>query len=402
MNLPANTVRIYEANNWVSEEDRFKLGAKLFPPGTVVFAKIGEALRQNRLRQIVRDTIIDNNMMGAVPRQDLIEPGFFYYALSQFDFSKIAQGTALPYLTVTSLSMLEMTLPPLPEQRRIAHILGTLDDKIELNRRMNETLEAMARALFKSWFVDFDPVRAKAEGRAPAGMDAETAALFPSEFETSELGEVPRGWRVERLQDLTTKIGSGATPRGGDKAYVDTGTSFIRSQNVYDSSFVWQGLVRIIDRDAGRLAGVTVEPNDVLLNITGASILRTCVVDPHVLPARVNQHVAIVRARPGIPPRFIHQWLLRDTTRNYLLGMDAGASRQAVTKAHIESVPVVVATSTVFIEWQRRTDPLFARIDSLTAEARSLVRIRDELLPRLLSGELSTCAAERRVEEAAT
>jgi len=83
--------------------------------------------------------------------------------------------------------------PPLPEQRAIARILGTLDDKIELNRRMNETLEAMARALFKSWFVDFDPVRAKAEGREPAGMDAETAALFPDSFEETELGEVPKG-----------------------------------------------------------------------------------------------------------------------------------------------------------------------------------------------------------------
>ena len=89
-----------------------------------------------------------------------------------------------------------MPLPPLPEQRAIAHILGSLDDKIELNRRMNETLEAIARALFKSWFVDFDPVRAKAEGRQPAGMDAATAALFPDSFEQSEMGEMPRGWRV--------------------------------------------------------------------------------------------------------------------------------------------------------------------------------------------------------------
>src|SRR5690606_15625853 len=85
------------------------------------------------------------------------------------------------------------------EQRAIAHILGTLDDKIELNRRMNETLEAMARALFKSWFVDFDPVRAKAQGQTPAGMDPATAALFPSEFEPSELGEIPKRWRASTL-----------------------------------------------------------------------------------------------------------------------------------------------------------------------------------------------------------
>ncbi len=159
MNLPSNAVRIQDANNWVSENDLQTLKAKPFPSGTVVFAKIGEALRQNRLRQIFRDTIVDNNMMGAIPRFDRVDPQFFYYALSQFDFSHIAQGTALPYLTVSSLSALELDVPPFEEQRAIAHILGTLDDKIELNRRMNETLEEMARAIFKSWFIDFDPVR---------------------------------------------------------------------------------------------------------------------------------------------------------------------------------------------------------------------------------------------------
>ena len=102
---------------------------------------------------------------------------------------------------------IEIPLPPLPTQRRIAHILGSLDDKIELNRQMNETLEAMARAIFKSWFVDFNPVRAKGEGRQPAGMDAETAALFPDGFEEVDGREVPRGWRVEKIEDIAEKVG---------------------------------------------------------------------------------------------------------------------------------------------------------------------------------------------------
>src|SRR3990170_4483119 len=143
MNLPANAICIREANNWVSEDALRELKATPFPPGTVVFAKIGEALRQNRLRQLVRETLIDNNMMGAVPRADRVDTRFFYYVLSQFDFSDIAQGTALPYLTVSALSDLRLAIPPLTEQRAIAHILGKLDDKSDLNRRMNETLEAM-------------------------------------------------------------------------------------------------------------------------------------------------------------------------------------------------------------------------------------------------------------------
>jgi len=233
------------------------------------------------------------------------------------------------------------------EQRAIAHILGTVDERIELNRRTNETLESIAHALFKSWFIDFDPVRIKTGDRDSSFVDAETLDLFPSELEESELGQIPGGWTVSTLKELASKIGSGATPRGGDRRYVAHGIAFIRSQNVYDSGFVWEGLARISDADADQLRGVTVQRYDVLLNITGASILRTCLVDEGVLPARVNQHVAIVRAREGVPASYLHLHLLQPSTKRYLLGLDADASRQAVTKGHIESVPVLVPSGLV-------------------------------------------------------
>jgi len=201
MNLPENAVCIQGANNWVDEGDLRKLGARPLPTGSVVFAKIGEALRQNRLRQVARDTITDNNMMGAVPHPNRVDPRFFYYALSQFDFSDIAQGTALPYLTVAGLSRLTLRLPSLAEQRAIGDVLGSLDDKIELNRRMSQTLESMARALFKSWFVDFDPVRAKAKGRDP-GLPKPIADLFPDSLGHSELGDIPNGWEVGPLETV--------------------------------------------------------------------------------------------------------------------------------------------------------------------------------------------------------
>lgn len=114
MNLPQNTRSIQSANNWVNDEDLPLLKARPFPSGTTVFAKIGEALKQNRLRFIVKPTLIDNNMMGTIPDKDLIDPQFYYYALSQFDFADIANGTALPYLTVGGLSALTFYLPPYP------------------------------------------------------------------------------------------------------------------------------------------------------------------------------------------------------------------------------------------------------------------------------------------------
>jgi type I restriction enzyme S subunit len=307
-----------------------------------------------------------------------------------------AHATGTTNLGLAREDFLAFPVPELtPSRSLIVTTLDTLDDKIELNRRMNETLEAMARALFKSWFVDFDPVRAKAEGRAPSGVDEETARLFPSGFQSSEMGDIPNGWGTTNLADLTAKIGSGATPRGGDKVYVESGVALIRSQNVYDSEFVWEGLVRLTDEDASSLASVSVVSGDVLLNITGASILRTCVVIPDVLPARVNQHVAIIRAKRGIPPTYLHQHLLRESTKSYLLGMDAGASRQAVTKSHIESVPTLRPTDEVLDRWRQITAPWFAMADVRRAETTTLTALRDALLPRLLSSEIDVSTAER-------
>jgi len=304
------------------------------------------------------------------------------------------------YVSLTNQRGLKVPVPPIGIQRAIAGVLGALDDKIDLNARTNETLEAMARALFTSWFVDFDPVRAKAKGRPPACMDPDTAALFPASFAAGELGPIPAGWSVSTLKNVTSKIGSGATPRGGDRSYVNFGTAFIRSQNVYDSLFVWDGLARISDEAAEQLRGVTVQNGDVLINITGASILRTCVVERAVLPARVSQHVAIVRATPGVPPEYIHQHLLQPATKSYLLGMDAGGSRQAVTKGHLESVRLVLPPGLVLARFAELTEPMSETVNANNEQTRTLGLIRDALLPKLLSGALRVRDADRIVERA--
>ncbi len=141
---------------------------------------------------------------------------FLYYLLRskpvQQRLYARATGTTAQGIRQSELVKIEIEIPRLEEQRAIAHILGTLDDKIELNRQMNETLEATARALFKSWFVDFDPVRAKAEGHQPSGMDAETAALFPDSFGDSPLGKIPKAWKVGRLGEVAENPRHGVNP----------------------------------------------------------------------------------------------------------------------------------------------------------------------------------------------
>jgi type I restriction enzyme S subunit len=166
--------------------------------------------------------IISNKQLRVRLDTDRVDPQFAFYWFSSKQMVQYIQqrntGSSVPLINLGVLRSLPMPLPPLPEQRRIAHILGALDDKIELNGRMNETLEAMARALFKSWFVDFDPVRAKAEGR-DTGLPAHIAGLFPNSFAESRLGIVPAGWLVRPLSDCCRRIFSGGTPNTQSQSY---------------------------------------------------------------------------------------------------------------------------------------------------------------------------------------
>lgn len=157
---------------------------------------------------------------------------------------------------------------------------------------------------------------------------------------------------------------------------------------MYDSEFVWDGLARISNEAAEQLRNVEVKQEDVLLNITGASILRTCVVVPEVLPARVNQHVAIIRANPEISSRYIHLHLLQQKTKDYLMALDAGGSREAVTKGHIELVPILKPPLNLLARFDEVTSSVYSEIEQLSSQNRTLASTRDILLPKLMNGEI--------------
>ena len=210
---------------WVEGEFAFvsvakadSLSANMARPGDLIFTQRGTLgqvaiIPEGRFdRYLVSQSQMKLTVDGT--RADTL---FLYYVFSspsQQDYIlRNTIQTGVPHTNLEILRSTPLLLPPLSEQRAIAHILGTLDDRIELNRRMNETLEAMARAIFKSWFVDFDPVRAKAEGRPPFGMNAETAALCPNSFQDSPLGKIPKGWRVGTLGEIAENPRRGIRPR---------------------------------------------------------------------------------------------------------------------------------------------------------------------------------------------
>jgi type I restriction enzyme S subunit len=272
------------------------------------------------------------------------------------------------------LRALKIPLPPLGAQREIVSILSAYDDLIENNRRRMALLEKAARLLYEEWFVRL---------RFPGHERAEIV--------TSSLGRIARSWEIPKLGDITTKIGSGATPRGGEASYETEGTVLIRSQNVYNDRFEDDGLAHINDKQADELESVSVESRDILLNITGASVARCCMVPRRHLPARVNQHVMIVRVDPALAdPYFVHSAINSDGRKRQLLSYArAGGTREALTKDHVANFQIVIPDTDLLREFGRIAGEIHQQLDVLAEQDVALRNARDMLLPRLMNGQIA-------------
>lgn len=301
------------------------------------------------------------------------EPRFVYYRLQGFDFARFNAGAGVPTLNRNHLDTLEVDVPTLPVQRRIAGILSAYDDLIKNNQRRIKILEEMARSLYREWFVHF---------RFP-GHDK--VKMVPS-----RLGPIPQGWEILTLKNVTTKIGSGATPRGGKEAYKAGGIRLIRSLNVYDYRFEFSDVAFIDKTQAEELNNVTVATKDILLNITGASVARCCMVPSYLLPARVNQHVSIVRADPNrADPYYVLDTINSEQRKQQLLAFaQGGATREALTKETIENFAIMLPPRPLLDKYGMRAGALHTQRETLERQCQNLRRTRDLLLPQLLSGEL--------------
>ena len=258
-------------------------------------------------------------------------------------------------------SRLEAYIPEYPEQRAIAHILGTLDDKIELNRRMNATLEAMARAIFKSWFVDFDPVRAKMEGREPAGMDAETAALFPEEFEEVDGREVPAGWKVSTI-GFVLELAYGKALKESERL---PGRIPIYGSN---GQIGWHDVPLV--KGPGIIVGRKGNPGTVVWSHTDFFPIDTTF---YVTPKMQSMSL----------PYLYHELMLQNLPS---LGSDSAVPGLNRNIAYMNSI--VIPSDEVIKRYDTAVMPLFNLIYLNTMQSRTLAALRDTLLPRLISGEI--------------
>ncbi|MEN9359803.1 MAG: hypothetical protein RL095_1338 [Verrucomicrobiota bacterium] len=285
-------------------------------------------------------------------------------------------GSTVSNLRIPLLEALPIPTPPLPQQKRIAKILGDLDDKIELNRKMNATLEEMARALFKSWFVDFDPVHAKAAGRPPAGMDAETAKLFPSEFVESELGMIPKGWRVGTVGEEFNLL-MGQSPPGETYNEIGDGLPFYQGCTDFGFRFPTR---RIYCNAPTRVA----KDGDTLVSVR-APVGRINMANEECC---IGRGVASIRHKNGCTSFTYHSMANLETIFSKFEA--EGTVFGSINKQNFENIKIVSPSHEIIAMFEKTAIGLDNQIRIIENQSRSLAKMRDELLPKLLSGEPST------------
>ncbi len=365
-----------------------------FRRGDVLFGKL-----RPYFRKVVRPKFdgICSTDIWAVRAKNGSDQGFLFYRMASQEFIDksmgASTGTRMPRADWGFLSQWEMPLPPLAEQKAIASILGALDDKIELNRRMNATLEGMARALFQSWFVDFDPVRAKLDGRKPEGMDKATAALFPDAFQESEAGQIPKGWTEDTIKNRASNIQYGFT-QSATKDPV--GPHFLRITDISQGRIDWDSVPFCQATDEER-EKYRIKDGDIFIARTGASTGDNIyAVDPP--PAVFASYLIRIQfSSPGLG-RLVGEFTRTPGYASYVAGTIGGSAQPHASAQTLAGASIVFPTEEIANVYYRTVRPLDLTRAANDRESRTLATLRDTLLPKLLSGELSVASIPKITE----
>jgi type I restriction enzyme S subunit len=366
-------------------------GCNFLDPKTVKTRWAHFALQQGDIllstsASLGRIAVVGHDAVGAIaytgiirmrPRDKRLRAQFIRYLLEGPEFQQQAEmvgvGSVIRHFGPMHLRQMRVRLPPPPEQRAIAQILGTLDDKIELNRRMNETLEEMARALFKSWFVDFDPVRRKAEGRDP-GLPKHLADLFPSRFVDSELGEIPEGWSTDSVYRIAN-VTYGAPFASSQFNSRAEGRPLIRIRDLADENpEVWTPEVHP--------KGHLLRPGDIVVSMDGE--FRAYLWGG--IEGWVNQRVCTFVPKAGFTSAFVRNSILAPLAMVEFT--ETATTVIHLGKNDIDRFRVVLPTMRILEMFGHFAQDWYSRIVRTKQEARTLVALREALLPKLISGEL--------------
>ncbi len=395
---------VFSTQEFITEEGLVNSSTKLLETGQIVISARGTV---GALAQVAKPMAFNQSCYGLNAKKEHAINDFLYYLLKEkvSNLQKITHGAVFDTITRDTFKHIEVKLPPLPIQKKIAHILSTLDEKIELNRKMNETLENMAQAIFKSWFVDFEPVKAKAKCKSEAdlaaaakelGISKEVLALFPSEFEESELGMIPKGWEVKTLNDIVDfQNGYSFKSRelhddiqNGVKVFkmghIERGGGF--KENGKDSYF--------IIKDMQKMQKYLLKKGDVLMAMTdmkaNMALLAHTALMPYDNVYLLNQRVGRLRLKEDVSVGFSHLYLFTnypETIVDLRNRSNSGVQVNLTTKAILET-KILLASDDVLKAFDVIARTMFEQIFTNGQAIKALQKTRDTLLPKLLSGEL--------------
>ena len=373
----------------VSTEDAARLARYTLETGDIVFSRVGSVDRRSIVSTSQRGWLFSGRLLRVRPNHELVNSTFlsYFFGLESFKsyIRSIAVGATMPSLNTELLSTVPVIVPAMEEQKVIAAVLASLDDKIRLNTELSQTLEAIAQTIFKSWFIDFDPVHAKSRGEKPEGMSDEIAALFPDSFEESELGLIPKGWVVKPASDLYD-VAIGRTPPRKEPEWFCEGNSGVQWVSIRDMGTYGVFSTRTsecLTSEAVVKHRVPIVPENTVLMSFKLTVGKLCITDTDLV---TNEAIAHFKRNTSSPStEYTYLWL-----GNFEMGsLDSTSSIGTATNSGgVRKIPFLVPVDSVMNSFNVFVESIFTQLKLLSKEIQTLTEIRDSLLPRLISGEI--------------
>jgi type I restriction enzyme S subunit len=380
-----NYGKVYETEQHITQLGLENSSAKLVPVNSVIVAMYGNGDTAGRVAINKIPLTTNQACCNLVVDPEKADFRFvYYYLMGRYqELVDLKNGGAQQNLNGQLIKAFPFVAPDLNEQKVIASTLEALDDRINLLRETNATLEAIAQALFKSWFVDFDPVRAKLEGRVPEGMDEATAALFSDGFEESELGLVPKGWRVGTIGEHTSYLNRGISPK-----YIEDGGIVVINQKCIRDFSLDLSKARRHDPAQRKIDGRELLKGDILVNSTGVGTLgRVAQVLTLECPAIVDSHVTVMRVGPALTWNYLGLSIMRRQPEIESMG-EGSTGQTELNRGKLAALKLIVPPTEVLTQFDEVTLGLRERFSKNQTQAQTLATLRDTVLPRLVSGQL--------------
>jgi len=364
------------------------LESNIARPGDVVFTQRGTLGQVSIIPEEPFDQyLISQSQMKLTVDREVVDPLFIYYVFRSEQLQDYIRQqsiqTGVPHTNLAILRSTPILLPPLPDQLAIVHILGPLDDKIELNQQMNKTLEAIGQAAFKHWFIDFEFPNEEGEPYKSSGGEM---------VYNEELGkEIPKGWRVERLGNLLKSLETGRRPKGGIDQTLRDGIPSIGAENINGLGFYDYSSTKYISQEYfEQMKQGIVKDKDVLLYKDGAQLGRKTIFGEGFpfITCCVNEHVFILRGNEELNQLFLYFWLDQNEITENIKNLNANSAQPGINKESLGTLEVLVPRRYLLDDFEGMLDSVFDKLFLNCLEARNLSQIRDSLLPKLMSGKI--------------